>query len=253
MGLGDGTASPRDSRSLVLLEQAACPSDFGQVVASRVRVTRTRRGNDPLHALDVPPCVAAHRISDARCLGVGCPDPGEFVKSKTPLRLAVAAGIVATTTAVAFGTVNIANASTPEPTATNASAARAEAAVAGVPTVAAIKAATIAKYGVFPLPVPEAQIARYRLSKKHLHQIVAAKKFAATAKARSVRQCESGGNYKIATGNGYYGAYQFDRGTWLSNGGGRYGITANRAPAWAQDHIMWKTQRARGWSPWACA
>ena len=29
-----------------------------------------------------------------------------------------------------------------------------------------------------------------------------------------LRQCESGGNYAINTGNGYYGAYQYDLQTW---------------------------------------
>lgn len=30
----------------------------------------------------------------------------------------------------------------------------------------------------------------------------------------SVIECESGGDYTADTGNGYYGAYQFDQGTW---------------------------------------
>src|SRR5947208_1451544 len=30
----------------------------------------------------------------------------------------------------------------------------------------------------------------------------------------STVQCESGGDYTANTGNGYYGAYQFDQGTW---------------------------------------
>lgn len=117
---------------------------------------------------------------------------------------------------------------------------------------AAIKKATIAKYGVYPLPVKEAHIKKYKLSKKSLREIVKAKSLAKTAKAKRIRQCESGGSYTINTGNGYYGAYQFDYGTWLSNGGGRYARTANKAPSWAQDHIMWKTYQSRGWSPWAC-
>ena len=42
---------------------------------------------------------------------------------------------------------------------------------------------------------------------------------AGTANADSVNwdavaQCESGGNWSIATGNGYYGAYQFALGSW---------------------------------------
>lgn len=32
--------------------------------------------------------------------------------------------------------------------------------------------------------------------------------------AACIRQRESGGNYSINTGNGYYGAYQFNQGTW---------------------------------------
>ena len=32
-------------------------------------------------------------------------------------------------------------------------------------------------------------------------------------------QCESGGNWSINTGNGYYGGLQFTMGTWQSNGG----------------------------------
>jgi resuscitation-promoting factor RpfE len=35
----------------------------------------------------------------------------------------------------------------------------------------------------------------------------------------AVAACESGGNWGIATGNGYYGGLQFTMGTWRSNGG----------------------------------
>jgi hypothetical protein len=34
-----------------------------------------------------------------------------------------------------------------------------------------------------------------------------------------VAACESGGNWAINTGNGYYGGLQFTLGTWRSNGG----------------------------------
>jgi hypothetical protein len=34
-----------------------------------------------------------------------------------------------------------------------------------------------------------------------------------------VRRCESGGNYGIANGNGFYGAYQFTLTTWWAAGG----------------------------------
>ena len=78
-------------------------------------------------------------------------------------------------------------------------------------------------------------------------------KWADTRKARSVVRCESGGNYNINTGNGYYGAWQFDRSTWLGNGGGKFALYAHRAPAWAQDYIAYRTWQSRGWPPWACA
>jgi hypothetical protein len=35
----------------------------------------------------------------------------------------------------------------------------------------------------------------------------------------AVAACESGGNWAINTGNGYYGGLQFTMGTWQSNGG----------------------------------
>jgi hypothetical protein len=59
--------------------------------------------------------------------------------------------------------------------------------------------------------------------------------------------CESGGNYAIATGNGFYGAYQFDAGTWASLG---FGGLPNQAAPWVQDEAVAKLWRMRGWAPW---
>jgi transglycosylase-like protein len=44
-----------------------------------------------------------------------------------------------------------------------------------------------------------------------------------------VAQCESGGNWHINTGNGFYGGLQFTYGTWLSAGGGRFASRADLA------------------------
>lgn len=66
----------------------------------------------------------------------------------------------------------------------------------------------------------------------------------------SLRQCESTGNYGINTGNGYYGAYQFDLSTWQSVGGSGM---PNRASASEQDYRALYLYRMRGWSPWVCA
>lgn len=66
-----------------------------------------------------------------------------------------------------------------------------------------------------------------------------------------LRQCEAGGNYARNSGNGYYGAYQFDIGTWGGYGG--Y-ARADLAPPAIQDEKARQTQSARGWYPWpACA
>ena len=42
---------------------------------------------------------------------------------------------------------------------------------------------------------------------------------AAAPSGTQLAQCESGGNWAINTGNGYYGGLQFNLGTWQSYGG----------------------------------
>ena len=44
-----------------------------------------------------------------------------------------------------------------------------------------------------------------------------------------VAACESGGNWSINTGNGYYGGLQFSQGTWAANGGLQYAPRADLA------------------------
>ncbi|WP_420121176.1 ubiquitin-like domain-containing protein [Nakamurella sp.] len=68
----------------------------------------------------------------------------------------------------------------------------------------------------------------------------------------AIARCESGGNWSINTGNGYYGGLQFDRGTWLSNGGGAYAPRADLATKDQQIAIAERVYAARGLSPWAC-
>jgi len=66
----------------------------------------------------------------------------------------------------------------------------------------------------------------------------------------AVAACESGGNWHINTGNGFYGGLQFDYGTWLSNGGGAYASRADLATREQQIAIATKVYDARGSSPW---
>lgn len=67
-------------------------------------------------------------------------------------------------------------------------------------------------------------------------------------------QCESGGNWRANTGNGYYGGLQFSRRTWTGFGGGTYAGTANRATRLQQIFIAERVLRAQGWKAWpACS
>ena len=68
----------------------------------------------------------------------------------------------------------------------------------------------------------------------------------------AIAQCESGQNWSINTGNGYYGGLQFDIGTWLSNGGGAYAERADLASKDQQIAIAERVYASRGLSPWAC-
>ncbi len=62
----------------------------------------------------------------------------------------------------------------------------------------------------------------------------------------ALAQCESGGNWAINTGNGYYGGLQFSSGTWQAYGGGQYAPTANLASREQQIAIASKVRDARG-------
>jgi resuscitation-promoting factor RpfB len=66
----------------------------------------------------------------------------------------------------------------------------------------------------------------------------------------AVAACESGGNWAINTGNGFYGGLQFDSGTWLSNGGGAYAPRADLASREQQIAVATRLYNARGSSPW---
>ncbi|MEV5613171.1 transglycosylase family protein [Streptomyces sp. NPDC052225] len=65
-----------------------------------------------------------------------------------------------------------------------------------------------------------------------------------------IARCESGGNWHINTGNGYYGGLQFSAGTWRAYGGGAYAGTADRASKAQQIAVAAKVQRAQGWGAW---
>ena len=101
--------------------------------------------------------------------------------------------------------------------------------------------------------ISKKNVEKYKITKSEAKQIREATNWASQGIVESVRQCESSGNYATNTGNGYYGAYQFDAGTWLSVGGDRYAPYASGAPPFAQDHMAWTLWSRAGWGPWGCA
>jgi hypothetical protein len=65
-----------------------------------------------------------------------------------------------------------------------------------------------------------------------------------------VAQCESGGNWSINTGNGFYGGLQFTQSTWNAYGGQAYASRADLAPAGAQIAIAEKVLQGQGIGAW---
>ena len=66
----------------------------------------------------------------------------------------------------------------------------------------------------------------------------------------SIAACESGNNWAINTGNGYYGGVQFDQSTWERNGGLRYAGRADLATREEQIAIAEVTRARQGWGAW---
>ncbi|AYF72538.1 resuscitation-promoting factor [Nocardia yunnanensis] len=77
--------------------------------------------------------------------------------------------------------------------------------------------------------------------------------FTATASAApahdwdGVAQCESGGNWGINTGNGYYGGLQFTPSTWAANGGTGSPSNASKAEQIRVAENVLATQGAGAW------
>jgi hypothetical protein len=66
-------------------------------------------------------------------------------------------------------------------------------------------------------------------------------------------RCESGGNWSINTGNGYYGGLQFSYGTWHDYGGGEFADYPHQASRAEQIIVAERLRAERGYAPWpAC-
>ncbi|MFG1764803.1 transglycosylase family protein [Micromonospora parva] len=66
----------------------------------------------------------------------------------------------------------------------------------------------------------------------------------------AIAKCESGGNWKINTGNGYYGGLQFSQSTWAGYGGKKYAARADLASRGEQIAIAEKVLDGQGIGAW---
>ncbi|MEV6550177.1 transglycosylase family protein [Streptomyces sp. NPDC051597] len=69
----------------------------------------------------------------------------------------------------------------------------------------------------------------------------------------AVAQCESGGNWSINTGNGYYGGLQFSQSSWAAAGGTQYASRADLASKGQQIATAEKLLAMQGPGAWSCA
>ncbi|MDK1475800.1 transglycosylase family protein [Streptomyces sp. 549] len=68
-----------------------------------------------------------------------------------------------------------------------------------------------------------------------------------------VAQCESGGNWSINTGNGYYGGLQFSQSSWEAAGGTKYASRADLASKGQQIATAEQLLAIQGPGAWGCA
>jgi transglycosylase-like protein len=69
----------------------------------------------------------------------------------------------------------------------------------------------------------------------------------------ALARCESGGNWAIDSGNGYYGGLQFSHATWHGYGGGAFAEYPHEATREEQIVVAERLRDARGYAPWpAC-
>lgn len=70
----------------------------------------------------------------------------------------------------------------------------------------------------------------------------------------ALAQCESGGDWAINTGNGYYGGLQFSQSTWEAYGGTEFAPRADLATREQQIAVAERTLAGQGWGAWpACS
>lgn len=69
----------------------------------------------------------------------------------------------------------------------------------------------------------------------------------------AIAACESSGNWKANTGNGYYGGLQFRQSSWIAAGGLKYAPRADKATRKQQIAVAARLAALQGMSAWGCA
>ncbi|MGW4566314.1 transglycosylase family protein [Streptomyces sp. NPDC004561] len=69
----------------------------------------------------------------------------------------------------------------------------------------------------------------------------------------AIAACESGGNWKANTGNGYFGGLQFRQSSWVAAGGLKYAGRADLATRREQIAVARRLAAIQGLSAWGCA
>jgi len=108
-----------------------------------------------------------------------------------------------------------------------------------------------------PMPAPAAAVSAAVQSAARASSSVSTSASASAAAVASgsvwdsLAQCESGGNWAINTGNGFYGGLQFTLGTWQGLGGTGLPSQASREEQIARAEAL---QARSGWGQWpACS
>jgi hypothetical protein len=73
---------------------------------------------------------------------------------------------------------------------------------------------------------------------------------ASDAQWNRLAKCESGGNWRINTGNGFFGGLQFTQGTWAGHGGKKFAPRADLATREEQILVASRVAQTQGWGAW---
>ncbi len=98
-----------------------------------------------------------------------------------------------------------------------------------------------------PVPAAPRTVAKPAATKKTTPVVVSGD----TSVWDRLAQCESGGNWSISTGNGFYGGLQFTLSSWAAAGGSGNPAQASREEQIARGQVL---QARQGWGAWpACS